>query len=180
MSEKARRSAAFIAVGSNIEPERHIVAALTALVEKTHVVGSSTFYRTAPVGRVDQPMFVNGLWLIRTDLDPHAVRRELLAPVERLLGRQRSDDKFASRTIDLDLVLYDDRVESDGDLRLPHPDIARPFVCGPILEVLNSEEAAIEPELRGRIARLLPQHASTAPPGEILKALTERLRQLLT
>jgi len=179
MGDRSRLSVAFISVGSNIEPERNILAALTALIERTHVAGSSTFYRTLPIGRDDQPMFVNGIWLIGTDLKPLAVRNDLLGPVERLLGRRRTEDKFASRTIDLDLTLYDDLVTSDGDLSLPHPDIARPFVQGPILELLENDDSLIAPEMRGRIARLLPQHAASEPPGEILEEFTLQLRGLL-
>jgi 2-amino-4-hydroxy-6-hydroxymethyldihydropteridine diphosphokinase len=170
---------AFVAVGSNIEPQRNIMAALTALIERTHVAGSSSFYRTPPIGRDDQPMFVNGVWLIHTDLGPRAVRDDLLGPVERLLGRRRTEDKFASRTIDLDLTLYDDLVRTDADLCLPHPDIARPFVHGPIRELLESDDSAIEPGLRDTIARLLSQNTAPEPPCEILEGFTEQLRRIL-
>jgi 2-amino-4-hydroxy-6-hydroxymethyldihydropteridine diphosphokinase len=179
MSDKARRSVAFVAVGSNIEPQRNILAALMALIDRTHVAGSSTFYRTPPIGRDNQPMFVNGVWLIHTDLEPRVVRDDLLRPVERLLDRRRSEDKFASRTIDLDLVLYKDWVIRDADISLPHPDITRPFVHGPILELLGGDRPAIEPGLRDRIVRLLPQNMSMEPPGEILDEFTLQLRGLL-
>ncbi len=179
MRDGSRRSVAFVAVGSNLEPQRNIMAALTALIERTHVAGASTFYRTPPIGRDDQPMFVNGVWLIHTDLEPRAVTDDLLGPVERLLGRRRTEDKFASRTIDLDLVLYDDRIRTGEDLNLPHPDIARPFVYGPVLELLESGDSAIEPGLRDTIARLLPQNTAPEPPGEILEQFTEQLRRVL-
>ena len=179
MTDGAGRSAAFVAVGSNIDPQQNIIAALTALSEQTRVRATSTFYRTAPIGRPDHPMFVNGVWLIRTDLEPRAVREDLLAPIEHRLGRQRSADKFAPRTIDLDLVLYDDRVASEPDLRLPHRDIARPFVHRPILELLKNQVAEIGPGWVDRIARLLPPPATTEPPGEIMEAFTEQLRRLL-
>jgi len=178
MRDGSQRSVAFIAVGSNIEPQRNVMAALTALAEMTQVAGSSTFYRTAPIGRPDQPAFVNGVWLIHTDLSPRAVRDDLLGPVERLVGRRRTEDKFASRTIDLDLVLYDDLTIHDRDLTLPHPDIARPFVSRPILELLERHTSGIEPELRGKMIGLLPQDAPIRP-GEILSELTQQLRQLL-
>jgi len=178
MRDAGRRAAAFISVGSNIEPERHISAALTALVQRTEVTASSTFYRTAPIGNADQPMFVNGVWLIRTDLEPRAVRDDLLTPVENLLGRRRSADKFAPRTIDLDLVLYNDLCVVDGDLRLPHPDIARSFVHGPIVELLGSAGEDFEQGLRDRIAHLLPRYPPTQI-GEVLEEFTEQFRQLL-
>jgi len=178
MRDAEQCAAAFISVGSNIEPERHINAALVALIERTEVASSSTFYRTTPIGNADQPMFVNGVWLIRTELEPRAVRDDLLAPVENLLGRRRRADKFAPRTIDLDLVLYDDVRIVEGDIRLPHPDIARSFVYGPILELLDSAGNAVEQGLRDRIVDLLPRNPPT-PVGEVLEEFTEQLRRLL-
>ena len=179
MGDGFRLSVAFISVGSNIEPERNILAALRLLTGKTEVIGSSIFYRTEPVGRVDQPMFVNGVWQIRTDLRPALIQKELLEPVEEVLGRRRTKDKYAPRTIDLDLVLYDDLVSEKPGLRLPHPDIVRPFVWAPILELLENSRTKIEPGLRGRIIGLLPSNTARVRPGEALSELTRQLRALL-
>ena len=178
MGDGSRLSIAFISVGSNIEPEQNIVAALKLLTARTDVTGSSTFYRTEPVGRTDQPMFVNGAWLIRTHLEPVLVQEQLLRPVEQMLDRRRTEDKFASRTIDLDLVLYDDLMCNEPNVRLPHPDIARPFVYSPILELLEKGTPGIEPELKNKIIGLLPQDA-TVRPGETLSKLTQQLQRLL-
>lgn len=176
MSDERRLSIAFISVGSNIEPERNILAALTSLASKTHVTGSSTFYRTTPLGRSDQPMYVNGVWQIHTDLEPGHVQKVLLRPIESSLGRWRSADKFAPRTIDLDLVLYDDLVSEGPKGKLPHPDIARPFVCGPVLELLENSSIEIEPRLKGRIIALLPEDAVNIRPGDVLTEFTRQLR----
>lgn len=174
-----RRSVAFIAVGSNINPEQNIPAALIALMKKTWVGNSSTFYRTEPVGRAGQRHFVNGLWQIETDLSPVRIRDHVLRPIEAALGRMRTQDKYAPRVIDLDLVLYDDLVIDDGTLRLPHPDIVRPFVCVPILELLDAD-TTVAHELKSRMIRLLSVGTTRAQPGEVLGGLTARLRDLLS
>lgn len=175
MPDTVEPSIAFIGVGSNVEPEQNVVAALERLRDKTYVTGSSTFYRTEPIGRPDQPWFVNGVWRIDTTLSPTQIRGELLRPIEEALGRRRCDDKFAPRTIDLDLLLDDDLV-IDG---LPHPDLARPFACIPVRELLD-DAPDIEPGLRARMLALLPPMRTDAQPGEPLCALTSQLRQILT
>ena len=180
MRERARLSTAFIAVGSNIEPRPHILAALTALSQRTRVVSSSTFYRTVPVGPATQPPYINGVWEICAARSPAQIRGDLLRPIESELGRRRLRDKFAPRTIDLDLVLYDDLIVDDGDLRLPHPDLVRPFVCGPVRELLEEEGSDVEPDLRRRILQLLPPAAQATAPGEVLEDLTRQLRQRLS
>jgi len=174
-----RESIAFIAVGANIEPEDNIRAALTLLQKQTQVVASSTFYRTEPLGRPGQPLFINGAWLIRTGTDPLDVRDRMLRPIEHQLGRRRTADKFAPRTIDLDLILYDDLVVSDGDLTLPHPDLSRPFVHLPVLELLTDSAFDMDELLFGRIRNLLPEAVSAAEAGETLDVFTEALRALL-
>lgn len=175
MRDAAEPSIAFVGVGSNVEPERSIVAALERLRDMTHVTGSSTFYRTEPIGRPDQPWFVNGVWRIDMALSPTQIREKWLRPIEEALGRRRCDDKFAPRTIDLDLLLYDDLV-IDG---LPHADLMRPFACIPVRELLD-DARDIEPGLRARMLALLPPMRQEAPPGEPLWALTNQLRQMLT
>jgi 2-amino-4-hydroxy-6-hydroxymethyldihydropteridine diphosphokinase len=171
-------SVAFIAVGSNIEPERNIVAALGLLRNRMRLTSSSTFYLTEPIGPPDQPRFINGVWRIDTTLSPKQVRDELLRPAEEELERRRCADKFAPRTIDLDLVLYDDLVVEDEAFRLPHPDLVRPFVCVPVRELLNGA-CDIESGLRRRMLELLPPETEDSPPGEPLFELTSQLRQML-
>lgn len=167
---------AFVAVGSNIDPERNVTAALISLTERTPVRSSSTFYRTEPIGSANQPKYINGLWLIETRLSPTAIRDALLRPIENELGRVRTEDRLAPRVLDLDLILYDDLVIDDGDIRLPHPDIVRPFVYVPVLELLEACDAAD----RDSIAKLLPAGLPPAAPGQALPGLTRRLRGLLS
>ncbi len=180
MADADRLSVAFIAVGSNIEPEQNISAALTMLKEVVRVRASSIFYRTEPLGERRQPDFVNGVWHVHTVLSPARIKNDVLKPIESELGRVRTDDKFAPRTIDLDLVLYGALVTAGDDLTLPHPDVNRPFVYVPILELLDSAGGGIEPSLLAAMRALLPTEQARGLPGEPLVDFTRDLRRLLS
>lgn len=122
-------------VGSNIDPEQHVLAAAELLGDRVELIGVSTFYRTAPVARPEQPPFINGVFVFITELGPAQVK-QLLGAVEAKLGRRRTEDRHAPRTIDLDLLILGELVFNDGRLRLPDPDIRRrPFVGLPLLEL---------------------------------------------
>jgi dihydroneopterin aldolase/2-amino-4-hydroxy-6-hydroxymethyldihydropteridine diphosphokinase len=179
MREARRLSVAFVAVGSNVEPRQNIVAALTLLQEKVRVRASSTFYRTQPLGGRRQPDFINGVWRIESDLSDVQLKNEVLAAIESRLGRVRTADRFAPRTIDLDLVLYSRLVTNDDGLTLPHPDVQRPFVFVPILELLDSAVGEIEPDLLAAMRALLPRCDTVTAAGEPLDDLTAELRRLL-
>jgi len=138
----------YIAVGSNIDPEENVPAAVRVLALSVDLVAVSTFYWSAPLDRPEQPRFMNGVLRIRTALEPRPLKFELLRPIEARLGRVRGADRDAPRTIDLDIALYGDRVLDDdfapcddfapGDegLRVPDPDIRiRPFIAVPLLEL---------------------------------------------
>ncbi len=127
---------AFVSIGSNIDPETNVRRAVLRLAETTRVTAISTVYRTEPLGSEDQPPFYNCVIELETDLSPRDLKFRLLRPVESELGRIRGADKFAARTIDLDLILYDDLVMTAEDLTLPDPDILkRPFLALPLQEV---------------------------------------------
>lgn len=97
---------AVISIGSNIDPETHIVKALTKLRERTAVLAVSRVYETPPVGAAGTPPFLNMAVLVRTEHDSNALRTNVLRPLEAELGRVRTADPNAPRTIDLDPVLY--------------------------------------------------------------------------
>lgn len=172
-------SAAIIAVGANIEPEKNILAALRALQEEVHVPASSTFYRTQPMGQSEQPRFINGAWRIETTLSALQVKTGLLRGIEEQLGRRRTQDKFAPRTIDLDLVLYDDLVVSNRKVVLPHPDLKRAFVYVPAVELLQEMSRQSDDDFSQRMRKLLPQNPPMAEPGERLDTFTQLLRRSL-
>jgi 2-amino-4-hydroxy-6-hydroxymethyldihydropteridine diphosphokinase len=127
---------AYIAVGSNIEPQNNILNALTALKTCVIIEAVSIFYKTSPVGRTNQPCFLNGVVKIRTERSPRQLKFEVLRKIEEKLGRVRSEDKFAPRTIDLDMLLYGEKVVDEPGLCLPDPSIrSYPFVAVPLLEL---------------------------------------------
>jgi 2-amino-4-hydroxy-6-hydroxymethyldihydropteridine diphosphokinase len=127
---------AFVAVGSNIEPETNVPRALAFLKTQVLIAAVSTFYRTTAVDRPGQPDFVNGVIRIRTTRPPREVKFDVLRRVEDELGRVRTGDKYAPRTIDLDLIVYDTMVIDKPDLHLPDPAIrVYPFVAIPLLEL---------------------------------------------
>jgi 2-amino-4-hydroxy-6-hydroxymethyldihydropteridine diphosphokinase len=126
----------YIAVGSNVSPRENIVRALEMLQRRVNVRGVSTFYRTPPLKRPEQPEYRNGVFWVRTDLSPRALKFDVLRQTEEGLGRVRTEDAYAARTIDLDLILYGDRMTNSDELVLPDPDIrARAFVAVPLLEL---------------------------------------------
>jgi 2-amino-4-hydroxy-6-hydroxymethyldihydropteridine diphosphokinase len=100
------------------------------------VMARSALYRTAPVGYLDQPPFVNGAVLLETELAPLSLLDALLG-IEHSFGRDRAaGPPKGPRTLDLDLLLYDDLVLDDPALSLPHPAMhERRFVLAPLAEI---------------------------------------------
>lgn len=125
---------AVVGIGSNIRPAENVAASLRLLAAAVAVRKLSSVYRTEPEGRPEQPMYYNCAAAIETDLSPEALRNEVLRPIEERLGRVRTADKFASRTIDLDLILY-----GNGEGRtfvVPEQEILRrPYLAMPLAEI---------------------------------------------
>ena len=129
-----------IALGANLPspaggPQQTLEAALERLeASGVHIAARSRWYRTAPVPVSDQPWFVNGVARIETALEPAALLT-LLRQVEEAFGRQRTMPN-AARTLDLDIIDYDNRVENTAELTLPHPRMQdRAFVLLPLAEL---------------------------------------------
>ncbi len=127
---------AFVSIGSNINPADNVRDALIALSRYTHVAAVSTVYLTEPETRRDQPAFYNCVVAVDTVLDPGRLKYNVLRRIESDLGRERTSDKHAPRTIDLDLILYDDLMLNAGDLVVPDPELAnRAFLIVPLKEL---------------------------------------------
>ncbi|HLY95878.1 MAG: 2-amino-4-hydroxy-6-hydroxymethyldihydropteridine diphosphokinase [Sideroxydans sp.] len=128
---------AFIGLGSNLaDPLAQVSGALEALngLPRTRVVRSSSLYRSAPVGYLDQPEFINAVAQLETELAPRALLEALLA-LELECGRTRQF-RNAPRTLDLDVLLYDDLIHHEHGLTIPHPQMhLRAFVLQPLLEI---------------------------------------------
>lgn len=148
---------AVVALGSNLEqPEQQVQAALQQLMllPETQVLHISSLYRTAPVGYLDQPDFINAVCVLETALGAG----ELLARlhnIENAFGRQRTF-RNAPRTLDLDLIDYGGLQSSDEHLLLPHPRAAeRAFVMTPLAEI--APDYRIGDRRAAEIAAALPQ-----------------------
>jgi 2-amino-4-hydroxy-6-hydroxymethyldihydropteridine diphosphokinase len=132
----------FVGIGSNLaDPEANVRRAIEMLsmTADMRVVATSSLYRTAPVGRLDQPDFVNAVVELETGFDPGALLDELLS-MEKEFGRQRST-RNAPRIIDLDLLIHGDQVCESDHLTLPHPRMSeRAFVLVPLVEIAASVE----------------------------------------
>ena len=130
-------SLAYVALGANLaEPATQVRAALVALSQlaSARLLRTSSLYRTAPVGIAHQPDFINAVAALETTLAPHELLDALFA-IESEFGRRR-DYYHAPRTLDLDLLLYDDQEIDSPRLMLPHPRMhLRAFVLAPLVEI---------------------------------------------
>ncbi len=126
----------YIGIGSNIDPERHVPAALRLLGEKVRIAALSTFYRTEPLGSAGSPVFYNGVAGIRTWIPARELKLGVLRAIEASLGRRRGPDRSAPRPIDLDILWYGGAAVEEPDLVIPDPHIlTRAFVAVPLHEL---------------------------------------------
>ena len=124
----------YLSLGSNVEPQRHLPAALDALRERFGALAVSPAYRTAAVG-FDGPDFVNLAVGLDTDLSPQALD-DWLHALEDRHGRRRDVPRFAARTLDLDIVFYDRQVvDGPGHLQIPRDELRHAFVLRPIADI---------------------------------------------
>jgi 2-amino-4-hydroxy-6-hydroxymethyldihydropteridine diphosphokinase len=172
---------AYIALGSNLASEhgdraQTLAAATRRLGSLGAVVACSSLYETEPVGYHEQPVFLNAVLALETELEPLELLRAMLA-VERELGRDRSHGVVnGPRTLDLDLLLVGDAIVAGEELTLPHPALAqRRFVLAPLAEIapqlrhplrgLTMEEllAQLPDDGENRIASV--RRLQVSPPG---------------
>jgi len=121
----AGKEQVFIALGSNIEPEYHLRQAVNRLALRCHILAVAPVYETAPVGKLDQLNFLNTAVLVETDLTAAELKMQVLQEIEKELGRVRTADKNAPRTIDMDITLFGDRVLDLEHRHIPDPDLLR-------------------------------------------------------
>ncbi len=146
-----------VLLGSNIEKERNLPAAVQLLRRLSRVTALSPVYETAPVGLREQPTFFNVAALVETELQPADFRAQVLSTIETRLHRVRTADKNAPRTIDADIILCNDVVGEWADgRRLPDPDLQNfPHVAVPIADLLphaaHPETGEPLPALAGRL-----------------------------
>lgn len=133
------RHTAFIAVGSNLGESKNTIEKGKALLVESGMVNitkESSLIVTKPYGVTDQPDFLNGMWKVETFLEPYELL-DLLNDVEKKMGRERLVH-WGPRTLDLDIIYYDDCIIDTERLTVPHIDMAnREFVLKPLMEVDN-------------------------------------------
>jgi 2-amino-4-hydroxy-6-hydroxymethyldihydropteridine diphosphokinase len=151
---------AAIALGSNLDSanggrEDNLREAVARIGSLGRVLAVSSFYDTAPVGYLDQPRFLNGALLLETSLEPLELMTALLK-IERGMGRVREGVVAnGPRVIDLDLLLYGNRIIESERLTLPHPAMhERAFVLEPLAEIAGE---MVHPVLRLSVRELLKE-----------------------
>lgn len=127
----------YLGLGSNVGDREHQLKEALRLLDAQQgikVTRVSSLYETAPVGYVDQPDFLNLCAEIETDLTPQAVLKNGL-DIEQQLHRVRKE-RWGPRTLDIDILLYGNKIIEDQDLSIPHPRMAeRAFVLIPLQEI---------------------------------------------
>lgn len=148
----------YIGLGSNLaEPRRQLQEALDALraIPRTQLAAVSPFYISDPLGPPDQPRYVNAVAALDTELEPLPLL-DALQRIELEQGRERKDERWGPRTLDLDILLFGERLLDEPRLRVPHYHMhARAFVLYPL--------ADLAPQLRLADGRSLSEMLAACP-----------------
>lgn len=174
--DEPRVARVILGLGSNLgDRVRYLERALERLGEQIRLEAVSSIYETQPVGVRDQPWFLNLVCVGVTRFSPKGVL-EFVSAIESALGRQRGEG-VTPRTIDIDILAYDDRIIDEPDLRLPHPRMTRrAFVLEPLAEVAPEWRHPVEGKtarellegLEGEIVRLYSSPPPTSGPRPLL------------
>lgn len=147
---EARLNRAYLVLGSNIDKERNIVEAVRLLSEAVHIAAVSAVYETDPVGNPNQESFLNAAVAVETPLPADVLKRDVLSPIEARLGRHRTTDKNAPRTIDIDIALFNDDVRDPeiltrAHVAVPLAEVASGYRLGPNRKTLAEVAAELSP-----------------------------------
>jgi 2-amino-4-hydroxy-6-hydroxymethyldihydropteridine diphosphokinase len=140
---------AVIGIGSNIFPKENIRSALYLLSRMVTIRELSRIWKTAAVGSPG-PDFLNAAVLISSAYSSNQLRREVLRPIENLLGRVRTHDPNAPRTIDLDILIFDDRLLDEHLWEYPHMAVPVGEIMPDFVDRNTGEQAA---EIAGRLIK---------------------------
>jgi 2-amino-4-hydroxy-6-hydroxymethyldihydropteridine diphosphokinase len=155
---------AYLSLGSNIEPHRHLRAAIDALRGRFGAVTVSPVYRTAAVG-FDGAAFLNAAAIIDSDLEPQPLN-DWLHALEDAYGRDRSGPRYSDRQLDIDIVLFDDRIlDGAGNLRLPRPELRHAFVLRPLADIAPQ---VVVPGSGSSLAALWAAHPQRDAPLDVV------------
>ena len=149
-----------IGIGSNLgSPQENCKKAISLLyeLESISILKQSSLYQSEPIGKKNQPWFVNAAIEIQTTLNPESLLKTLLN-IEQQMGRTRSE-KWGPRVIDLDILDYEGRMINSKSLTLPHPEMLnRRFVLEPLSEISGF---TIHPVKKKSIKNLLNELSPT-------------------
>ena len=175
--EDPRVAEVILGLGSNLgDRVRYLERALARLGEQIQLEVISSVYETQPVGDKDQPWYLNCVCIGVTRFSPRGVL-EFIAAIEDSLGRERGENPAAPRTIDIDILAYEDRIIDEPELQIPHPRMSeRAFVLEPLTEiapewrhpVLGDTARELLEALNGEIVRLVQTPPPTSGAGPIL------------
>jgi len=125
---------AYLSLGSNQDPEKNLLSAVIALRENFKNVLVSDWFPTQAVG-FDGPDFINAAAVIETEWDVYTLDAWLHALEDRH-GRRRDVPRFSSRTLDIDIIFFDDLVlKGPGNLQIPRPELKHAFVLEPLAQI---------------------------------------------
>jgi 2-amino-4-hydroxy-6-hydroxymethyldihydropteridine diphosphokinase len=154
---------AYLNIGSNIEPEYHLQEAIRLLREQGEVEAVSNAWASHAFGS-NGPDFLNACILFLTHLTPQRLKQEIIRPIEARLGRIRSADKFAPRTIDIDIILFDDE-PFGGEFW------SNAFVVVPLAELLPEFHHPFNYEKLAKVAEHMRRQTWIVARPEVLHAV---------
>ena len=157
---------AYLSLGSNLEPERHLRAALAELEARFGALTVSPVYRSRSEG-FEGPDFLNLAVGLDTDLDPFALNA-WLHELEARHGRRRDVPRYSSRTLDVDIVLYDDLVLGGaGNLEIPRPELRHAFVLRPLADIAPELQVPGTGRTLGELWREFPAGREPLEPARL-------------
>jgi len=159
-------------LGSNIEPEKNLPRCLTLLGKQMTVLQTSSVWESNTVGS-DGPNMLNAAVLALTALDATSLKGKVFRPLEAVMGRVRTQDKNSPRTIDIDLILYDQQLVDASLWRYAH----RAVPVGELLPEYPSESGELLKEAALRMARSTPIWIRTDVPGYPVSTIFHELNR---